>query len=76
LIDGLASLYLERGGRGLLALRPMDGTWEADAVAALSTLVEDGRLRRLALERYDEALAPALRDAGFVPSPKGMVRYA
>jgi len=75
LLDGVASLYLERGGRGLLALRPLDGTWEADAVAALGTLVDHGRLRRLALERYDEALAPVLRGAGFVPSPKGLVRY-
>jgi hypothetical protein len=30
----------------------------------------------LALERFDEALTPVLRDAGFVPSPKGLVRYA
>jgi ATP-dependent Lhr-like helicase len=76
LVDGLASLYLERGGRGLVALRPLDGSWEPAAVAALGSLVEDGRLRRLALERYDDGLAPVLRDAGFVPSPKGLVRYA
>jgi ATP-dependent Lhr-like helicase len=76
LLDGLASLYLERGGRGLVALRPLDGTWEERAVTALGTLVDSGRLRRLALERYDEGLAPVLRAAGFVPSPKGLVRYA
>ena len=76
LLDGAASLYLERGGRGLIALRPLDGEWEDGAVAALSTLVESGRLRRLALERFDEGLAPALQAAGFVPSPKGLVRYA
>jgi ATP-dependent Lhr-like helicase len=76
LVDGAASLYLERGGRGLVALRPLDGTWEAAAIGALGALVEDGRLRRLAVERYDDGLAPALREAGFVPSPKGLVRYA
>ncbi|MGH9280585.1 MAG: hypothetical protein ACRD12_21140, partial [Acidimicrobiales bacterium] len=74
--DGLPSLYLEKGGRGLVALRPLDGTWEDAAVAVLDTLVESGRLRRLAIERYDEELAPVLRAAGFVPSPKGLVRYA
>ncbi len=74
--DGVASLYLERGGRGLLALRSLDGAWEEAAVAALGALVTSGRLRRLALERFDEGLAPALRAAGFVPSPKGLVRYA
>jgi ATP-dependent helicase Lhr and Lhr-like helicase len=76
LLDGVASLYLERGGRGLVTLRPLDGTWEEAAVAALGSLLETGKLRRLALERYDEALAPVLREAGFVPSPKGLVRYA
>ncbi|MFN2505918.1 MAG: hypothetical protein ABR540_17110, partial [Acidimicrobiales bacterium] len=76
LLDGLPSLYLERGGRGLLALRPLDGTWEEQAVAALGALVDRGRLRRLAVERYDPELEPALRAAGFVPSPKGLVRYA
>ena len=76
LLDGVASLFLERGGRGLIALRPLDGEWEHGAVAALGTLVESGRLRRLAIERFDDALAPALRAAGFVPSPKGLVRYA
>jgi ATP-dependent Lhr-like helicase len=76
LLDGTASLYLERGGRGLVALRPLEGTWEDAAVAALGTLVDRGRLRRLNLERYDPALEPVLRAAGFVPSPKGLVLYA
>jgi len=75
LLDGAASLYLEKGGRGLLALRPLDGTWEEAAVAAVGTLVDNGRMRRLGLQRYDEGLEPVLRAAGFVPSPKGLVRY-
>jgi ATP-dependent Lhr-like helicase len=76
LLDGVPSLYLERGGRAVITLREYDGSWEAPAVEALSGLVDGGRLRRLALERFDEELGPVLRSAGFVPSPRGLVRYA
>jgi ATP-dependent Lhr-like helicase len=76
LLDGLPALYLERGGKGLVALRACDGTWEEDAVRAVTELVEDGRFRRLALERFDDELVPVLRAEGFVPSPRGLVRYA
>ena len=74
-VDGVVSLYLERGGRAVFTLREYDGTWEAPAIDALGGLVTDGRLRRLALERFDEELGPVLRGAGFVPSPRGLVRY-
>jgi hypothetical protein len=73
---GTASLYLERGGRGLLALRDLDGTWETAAVAALGWLLERGRVSKLALQRYPEGLVEALQAAGFVPTPKGLVRHA
>jgi ATP-dependent Lhr-like helicase len=76
LLDGVPSLYLERGGRGLVTLRAYDGSWEQAAVEGLGGLMADGRLRRLALERFDEDLTPVLRAAGFVPSPRGLVRYA
>jgi ATP-dependent Lhr-like helicase len=76
LVDGLASLYIERGGRGLVALRPFDGAWEERAVAALGGLLADGRFSRLTVERADAELEPHLRAAGFVPGPKGLVRYA
>src|SRR5262249_46327849 len=76
LCGGGAAAVFGGGGRGLVALTPLDGEWEGAAVGALSTLVGSGRLRRLALERFDEGLAPVLRAAGFVPSPKGLVRYA
>ena len=75
LVDGTASLYVERGAKGLVPLRPYDGTWEDRAVAALDSLVGAGRSRRLALSRYDPELAPVLEAAGFVPSPRGLVRY-
>jgi ATP-dependent Lhr-like helicase len=76
IVDGAASLYVERGGKGLLALRDIDGSWEERAIDALVGLVTDGRLRRLAVERVDPALAPRLQAHGFVPTPKGLVRYA
>jgi len=76
LVDGLASLYVEKGAKSLVALRPFDGAWEDAAVGALDGLKANGRVRRLAVERFDDALAPVLRAAGFVPSPRGLVRYA
>jgi hypothetical protein len=75
LVGGEGALFVERGARSLVALRPFDGTWEGEAVAALDQLVASGRTRRLAVERYDEPLEPVLRAAGFVPSPRGLVRY-
>ena len=75
LLDGQPCLYVEKGAKGLVALRPLDGTWEEPAVAALGDLVTSGRARRLNIERYDDGLEPALRAAGFVPSLKGLVRY-
>jgi len=76
LLDGNPCLYVEKGAKGLVALRPLDGTWEEQAVGALEGLVQSGRLRRLSIERYDEGLEPFLRAAGFVPTPRGLVRYA
>ena len=76
LVDGVASLFVERGGRGLTALREMDGSWEQAAAEALASAVTAGRWRRLQLQRCPEELAPALEAVGFVPGPKGLVRYA
>jgi ATP-dependent Lhr-like helicase len=76
LVDGLASLYVERGGKGLVALRALDGTWEAQAVSALVDLVARGRFSRLSVERFPPELEPLLHAAEFVPTPKGLVRYA
>ncbi len=74
-VGGEPSLYVERGGKGLLALRDLDGRWEAAAVRALSQLVSSGRWSRLALQRYPDELAEHLRQAGFTPTPKGLVHY-
>jgi ATP-dependent Lhr-like helicase len=75
LLDGVASLYVERGGRGLAALRPFDGTWEEAAVEGLTALVTSRHVSKLAVHRYPEELATYLKAADFVPTPKGLVRY-
>jgi ATP-dependent Lhr-like helicase len=74
-VDGAASLYVERGGKGLAALRELDGTWEEAAVAGLEWLLQVGRLAKLAFQRYPEEFEDTLRAAGFVPTPKGLVRH-
>ena len=76
LVGGVASLFVERGGRGLVAMRELDGSWEEAAVAALAGAVAAGRWRKLALQRCPPELAPALEAAGFIPGPKGLVLYA
>jgi ATP-dependent Lhr-like helicase len=76
LIDGEAALYVEKGGRGLVALRPFDGSWEALAVATLGGLLAEGRFKRISVDRCPPELEPHLREAGFVSTPKGLVRYA
>ena len=74
--DGVAALYVERGGRGLVTLPAMaDPEVGSLALAALRTLLApSGPLRELRLERVDRvppadsSLADALRGLGFRPS--------
>jgi len=75
LAGGRICAYLERGGRGLVALRDLDGTWEEPVVAALAGLVRDRRWPRLILQRYPESLESVLLAEGFTPSPRGLVHY-
>jgi ATP-dependent helicase Lhr and Lhr-like helicase len=75
LAGGRACAYLERGGRGLVALRELDGTWEEAVVATLAGLVRDRRWPRLVLQRYPESLESVLLAEGFTPSPRGLVHY-
>jgi ATP-dependent Lhr-like helicase len=80
LVDGVLTLYVERGGRTLL-------TWtdEVDlltpAAASLSDAVRRGSLGRLTVEKADgeqllgsgsTPLRDALQAAGFVATPKGL----
>jgi ATP-dependent Lhr-like helicase len=76
LIDGEAALYVEKGGRGLIALRDLDGSWEAQAVDALENLLRDNRFKRISVDRCPPELEPVLREHGFVSTPKGLVKYA
>jgi ATP-dependent Lhr-like helicase len=81
MVDGAATLYLERGGRGLLSLpAASDPERRRRAVAALVGLVASGGSRReLRIERIDRGpvgespLADDLREAGFRPSYRGYV---
>ncbi len=79
IVDGMAVLYLERGGRSLLRMPAAQDAGLADrAVAMLPSLVAPGGpMRELRLERVDRApvadspLADALRDAGLRPGYRG-----
>jgi ATP-dependent Lhr-like helicase len=80
LVDGVLTLYVERGGRTLL-------TWSEDperlapAAAALAEAVRRGSLGRLTVEKADgdrllgagsTPLREALAAAGFVATPRGL----
>ena len=54
LVDGIAALYLERGGATLQTLPASDDPAVAvTAARALRTLVDDGRIRELVLRKVD-----------------------
>jgi ATP-dependent Lhr-like helicase len=53
MLDAEPVLYVERGGKGLLPLRELDDAWLREALEALAEHVRRGRLKRLALERFD-----------------------
>jgi ATP-dependent Lhr-like helicase len=77
LVDGVPTLYVERGGRSLLSFTDNEPALRA-AAEALSRAVREGWLGQLAVERADgahaltSALAEILRDAGFRATPKGL----
>jgi ATP-dependent helicase Lhr and Lhr-like helicase len=52
-LDAEPVLYVERGGRGLLALREPDEDWLRPALEALADGVRRGRVPRLGVERFD-----------------------
>jgi len=77
LVDGVASVLVERGGRSLVTFpgAANDDRW----TACLVDLVSDGRLRRLQVDRVDgvpvhtTGWAQRLRAHGFVDTPRGLV---
>ena len=81
--DGRPVLYLERGGRSLVTFRAFDDEeTAARAIAALGTIVTDGRVRTLQVERVDGApvvsspLRTRLDALGFRPAYRGLVLRA
>ena len=79
LLGGEAALFVERGGRSLVPLREPDESWLRPALAALVEHVRRGRVKRLAVERFDgepvgesEAM-PLLVEAGFLQGPRRVV---
>ncbi|MGZ8765848.1 MAG: Lhr family helicase, partial [Acidimicrobiia bacterium] len=81
LVDGAPAAYLERGGRSLVLFassNSSDGTGDI-WIEPLATLVKDGRVAKLELQRIDGApvrespAADALRAAGFRDAYRGLV---
>ncbi len=78
-VDGLAALYVERGGRTLQTLAPFDDpVVAAAALSALSSLIGGGRDRELVITRVDglpvadSAHRSGLLAAGFVAGYRGL----
>jgi ATP-dependent Lhr-like helicase len=80
LVDGVLTLYVERGGRTLLSWTDEERPLTA-AAHELAAAVRRGALGRLTVEKADGApllgsgetpLRQALQLAGFVASPKGL----
>ncbi|GAA0243533.1 DEAD/DEAH box helicase [Saccharothrix mutabilis subsp. mutabilis] len=77
LVDGQATLYVERGGRSLLSFSEDEAVLRA-AAQALGRAVRDGWLGQLAVQRADgeialgSRLAGILQEAGFRATPKGL----
>ncbi len=79
LVDGIAVLYLERGGATLQTLPAADDPVVAGIAArALGTLVAGGRLRELVIRKVDgedvaiAAFRQVLLDAGFAAGYRGL----
>ena len=77
LVDGVLTLYLERGGKSALAFTDDEARLQAAAKSLADTARRRG-LDTLTIEQvngafvYGTAVGRALRDAGFVESPRGL----
>ena len=80
--DGEPVVFLERGGRGVLRLRPLEGAELEAAMRALADAVAAGQLKKLAVEKLDgEAVIgsgheEALIGAGFSRGPRKLTASA
>jgi ATP-dependent helicase Lhr and Lhr-like helicase len=88
-LDAEPVVYLERGGKGVLTLRegPVDASgepkaWVHEALEALADHVHRGRLKRMALERFDgepvigSVFGPLLIELGFRQGPRKLTLTA
>jgi ATP-dependent Lhr-like helicase len=80
LVDGLAALYVDRGGSSIGVLPAADEPDVAVAAArSLRTLVVDGRVRELVIRKVDgedvatSPFRPTLLEAGFVAGYRGLL---
>jgi hypothetical protein len=78
-VDGVAVIYVERGGASVQLLPAADDPDTLRlAVSGLRTLVSDGRVREVAVKRVDgEPVSTSVRrddllEAGFVPGYRGL----
>jgi ATP-dependent helicase Lhr and Lhr-like helicase len=82
LCDGEPLVFVERGGRGLLRLKPLADQDLEEAMRALADAVRDGQLPKLAIEKLDgEAVIgsgqeEALVGAGFSRGPRKLTASA
>ncbi len=80
--DGEPLLYLERGGRGVLRLTPLEGSALEDALAEFAGAARDGLIGKLGIERLDgEAVIGSPHEAtviaaGFSRQPRRLVARA
>jgi ATP-dependent Lhr-like helicase len=80
--DGEPMLFVERGGRGILRLRELEGETLAEAIGELARAAREGLLPRLAIERLDgdpvigSGHEATLIEAGFSRQPRRLVASA
>jgi ATP-dependent helicase Lhr and Lhr-like helicase len=81
-LDADPVLYVERGGKGLLALREPDEDWLRPALEALAEAVRRGRVPRLGIERFDgepvvgSEVGALLVELGFRQGPRRLTLSA
>jgi len=82
LLDSVPALYVERGGRNLVPLREPGEAWLGEALQALADHVRRGRVKQLAVERFDgepvvgSPAEPLLAELGFRQGPRKLTLSA
>jgi ATP-dependent Lhr-like helicase len=80
--DGEPQAYVERGGRGILRMRDLQGAELAETMEALADAVAQGTIPKLGVERLDgepvigSGAEEALVAAGFSRTPRKLVKSA